>query len=105
MDWIVDVAYGFLYGAVSATVFWCLRVMREQDKVAALAEELAQERADRTIKESNGTEPLTQACQLHIAEIKRLEAERDALREQVESVRVANSARARKGWATRKRAA
>jgi hypothetical protein len=74
-------------------------------KTKALTEELAQERADRTIKDANGTDSLTQACQLHIAEIKRLEAERDALREQVESVRVANSARARKGWATRKRAA
>jgi hypothetical protein len=76
-----------------------------QKQANALTEELAQERADRTIKDANGTDSLTQACQLHIAEIKRLEAERDALREQVESVRVANSARARKGWATRKRAA
>jgi hypothetical protein len=76
-----------------------------QKQANVLREELAQERADRTIKEGNGTEPLQQVCQLHIAEIKRLEAERDALREQVESVRVANSARARKGWATRKRAA
>jgi hypothetical protein len=83
---------------LSSNLLW-----RKENK--ALREELAQERADRTIKEGNGTEPLQQVCQLHIAEIKRLEAERDALREQVESVRVANSARARKGWATRKRAA
>jgi hypothetical protein len=73
-------------------------------KARLLQEELAQERADRTIKEGNGTEPLQQACQLHIAEIKRLEAERDALREQVESVRAANSARARKGWVKRRAA-
>jgi hypothetical protein len=73
-------------------------------KARLLQEELAQERADRTIKEGNGTEPLQQACQLHIAEIKRLEAERDALREQVESVRAANSERARKGWVKRRAA-
>jgi hypothetical protein len=75
-----------------------------QKQAKVLREELAQERADRTIKEGNGTDSLTQACQLHIAEIKRLEAERDALREQVESVRAANSERARKGWVKRRAA-
>jgi hypothetical protein len=83
---------------LSSNLLW-----RKENK--ALREELAQERADRTIKEGNGTEPLQQVCQLHIAEIKRLEAERDALREQVESIRAANSERARKGWVKRKRAA
>jgi hypothetical protein len=84
---------------LSSNLLW-----RKENK--ALREELAQERADRTIKDGNGpTASLLQACNLHIEEIRRLEAERDALREQVESVRVANSERARKGWVKRKRAA
>jgi hypothetical protein len=82
---------------LSSNLLW-----RKENK--ALREELAQERADRTIKDANGTAPLLQACQLHIEEIKRLEGERDALREQVEQVKLRRSEGSKRGWQKRRAA-
>jgi hypothetical protein len=49
-------------------------------------------------------ERLTLACNLHIEEIKRLEAERDALREQVEQVKLRRSEGSKRGWQKRRAA-
>jgi hypothetical protein len=97
MDWIWGVIV-FSGGYAVASVVWVWRIY-------GLREELAQERADRTIKEGNGpTASLLEACNLHVQEIKRLEAERDALREQVEQVKLRRSEGSKRGWAKRRAA-
>jgi hypothetical protein len=49
-------------------------------------------------------ERLTLACNLHVQEIRRLEAERDALREQVEQVKQRRSEGSKRGWMKRRAA-
>lgn len=88
-------------------VFFCAAVFLTMDNEAITEQLFDAQHATTTalrdadlMRESN--ECLTQACQLHIEEIRRLEAVRDAMQEEAHNRHDWRSEASKKGWATRK---